>query len=78
VGDASLLARGITRVDGEFLRGDAVAIVSPEGVVIAHGLSEYDAAECRLLVGRHSSEHEALLGYSPRSAIVHRDQLVLL
>jgi len=78
VGDASLLARGITRVDGEFLRGDAVAIVSPEGAVIAHGLSEYDAAECRLLVGRHSSEHEALLGYSPRSAIVHRDQLVLL
>ena len=78
VGDASLLARGITRVDGEFLRGDAVAIVSPEGVVIAHGLSEYDAAECRLLVGRHSSEHEPLLGYSPRSAIVHRDQLVLL
>jgi len=78
VGDASLLARGITRVDGDFLRGDAVAIVSPEGQVIAHGLSEYDAAECGKLIGRHSSEHEALLGYSPRSAIVHRDQLVLL
>lgn len=78
VGDASLLARGITGVDGEFLRGDAVAIVSPEGAVIAHGLSEYDAAECRKLLGRHSTEHEALLGYSPRSAIVHRDQLVLL
>jgi glutamate 5-kinase len=77
-GGASLLARGITAVEGEFARGDAVAIRSPEGAVLAHGLSEYDAAECRRLLGRHSSEHEALLGYSPRSAIVHRDQLVLL
>lgn len=77
-GGASLLARGITAVEGEFARGDAVAIRSPEGTVLAHGLSEYDAAECRRLIGRHSSEHEALLGYSPRSAIVHRDQLVLL
>ena len=77
-GGASLLARGIAAVEGEFVRGDAVAIRSPDGAVIAHGLSEYDAAECRRLIGRHSSEHEALLGYSPRSAIVHRDQLVLL
>ena len=77
-GGASLLARGICAVEGDFARGDAVAIRSPEGAVIAHGLSEYDAAECRRLIGRHSSEHEALLGYSPRSAIVHRDQLVLL
>ncbi|MFC3173591.1 glutamate 5-kinase [Novosphingobium bradum] len=77
-GGASLLARGIAAVEGDFARGDAVAIRSPEGAVIAHGLSEYDAAECRRLLGRHSSEHEALLGYSPRSAIVHRDQLVLL
>lgn len=75
---ASLLARGIAAVDGEFARGDAVAIVAPDGRVIAHGLSEYEAAECRRLLGRHSSEHADLLGYAPRSAIVHRDQLVLL
>ncbi|HEY6868229.1 MAG TPA: PUA domain-containing protein, partial [Novosphingobium sp.] len=78
VGGASLLARGIIGVEGDFVRGDAVAIRSHEGTVLAHGLSEYDAAECRRLVGHHSNEHEVLLGYSPRSAIVHRDQLVLL
>jgi len=77
-GGASLLARGIVAVEGEFARGDAVEIRSAEGTAIAHGLSEYDAAECRLLVGRHSSEQAGLLGYAPRSAIVHRDQLVLL
>lgn len=75
---SSLLAAGITAVEGEFHRGDAVSICDSEGRVLAHGLAEYDAAECRLLLGHHSREHEALLGYAPRSAIVHRDQMVLL
>lgn len=78
LGGASLLAKGITAVDGEFARGDAVAIRAADGATLAHGLSEYDAAECIRLVGTHSSEHADLLGYAPRSAIVHRDQLVLL
>jgi glutamate 5-kinase len=75
---SSLLARGITAVEGLFERGDAVAIRDAAGATIAHGLIEYDAGECRLLLGRHSAEHAALLGYAPRPAIVHRDQLVLL
>ncbi len=75
---SSLLAAGITAVEGEFHRGDAVSIRNGEGRVLAHGLAEYDAAECRLLLGHHSREHETLLGYAPRSAIVHRDQMVLL
>lgn len=75
---SSLLAAGITAVEGQFQRGDAVAIRDAEGTPLAHGLAEYDAEECRKLIGRHSREHEALLGYAPRSAIVHRDQMVLL
>jgi glutamate 5-kinase len=74
----SLLAAGITGIDGLFHRGDAVAIRDAAGRTIAHGLSEYDAAECGMLKGRQSAEHAALLGYAPRSAVVHRDQLVLL
>ncbi|MFM5908296.1 MAG: glutamate 5-kinase [Novosphingobium sp.] len=75
---SSLLAAGITAIEGEFHRGDAVAICDGAGQALAHGLAEYDAAECRLLLGRHSRDHEAILGYAPRSAIVHRDQMVLL
>jgi len=75
---SSLLARGITGVSGEFHRGDAVAIRDGDGATLAHGLCEYDAIECARLVGHHSNEHADLLGYAPRSAIVHRDQLVLL
>ncbi len=75
---SSLLAAGITAIEGEFRRGDAIAIRDPAGHTLAHGLSEYDAAECVLLIGRQSAEHAELLGYAPRRAVVHRDQLVLL
>lgn len=75
---SSLLAAGINGVEGTFQRGDAVAIRSEAGAVLAQGLVEYGAAECAVLKGRQSGEHAALLGYAPRSAVVHRDQLVLL
>lgn len=75
---SSLLAAGVTAVEGTFLRGDAIAVHGPDGAVLARGLSEYDAAECAALMGRPSADHEALLGYAPRSALIHRDQLVML
>ena len=75
---SSLLAKGVTAIDGGFVRGDAVAIRDGDGRTLAHGLAEYDAAECGALIGTHSRDQAAILGYAPRSAIVHRDQLVLL
>jgi glutamate 5-kinase len=75
---SSLLAAGIVAVEGQFQRGDAVAVRDPEGAVIAHGLAEYDAADCAKLLGRKNAEHAAILGYAPRSAVVHRDQMVLI
>ena len=73
----SLLATGITGVDGQFGRGDPVSVAGPDGAAIAQGLVEYDAAECVRLMGRRTAEHEAILGYAPRAAVIHRDQLVL-
>ena len=75
---SSLLAAGITAVEGEFQRGDAVAIRDAEGRLLAHGLAEYDAGECTSLQGKNSRDHAQILGYAPRSAVVHRDQMVLL
>ena len=75
---SSLLAAGVTAVAGAFVRGDAVAVCDAAGAVLAHGLSEYDAGECAALKGRHSREHADILGYAPRNAMIHRDQLVLL
>lgn len=75
---SSLLAAGVVAVEGEFRRGDAVAVRDQQGRALANGLSEYDAAECRAIMGRQSADHAALLGYAPRPAVVHRDQMVLL
>ncbi|PKB19587.1 glutamate 5-kinase [Novosphingobium kunmingense] len=75
---SSLLAAGIARVEGEFQRGDAVAVRDEAGATLAHGLAEYDAVECARLMGRQSGDHAAILGYAPRSAVVHRDQMVVL
>ena len=74
----SLLASGITGVEGEFARGDPVAVIDTVGKPVAQGLAEYDAGEVEAIKGRRSEEHAALLGYAPRSAVIHRDQLVLL
>lgn len=74
----SLLATGITSVEGNFERGDPVAVHDSAGRLIARGLAEYSSAECAQLMGRRSDEHQAILGYAPRSAVIHRDQLVLL
>lgn len=74
---SSLLAKGVTAIDGAFLRGDPVSVLDGEGRTVAHGLSEYDSGECAAIRGLHSSEQAHVLGYAPRSAVIHRDQLVL-
>jgi glutamate 5-kinase len=73
----SLLPIGMTAVEGEFSRGDVIAIVDPQGVEIARGLSNYASAEARLICRKPSGEIEASLGYIAEPEMVHRDNLVL-
>ncbi|MBD3729542.1 MAG: glutamate 5-kinase [Sphingomonadales bacterium] len=74
----SLLAAGITVVEGKFERGDAVAVCDASGMVVAQGLAEYSTGECQALTGRRNSEQAEILGYAPRPAVIHRDHMVLL
>jgi glutamate 5-kinase len=74
---ASLLAAGSTRVDGAFRRGDPISILHAD-VEIARGLSEYDATDAARLLGLRTEHQAEVLGYAPRSALVHRDHLVLI
>ncbi len=76
-GGASLLAAGVTRVSGRFERGDVVAVVGPYGPV-ARGLIAYDSLDTATIAGQRNEAQAALLGYAPRAAVIHRDQLVLL
>ncbi|UVO51657.1 glutamate 5-kinase [Sphingomonas sp. SUN019] len=73
----SLLAAGVVRAEGSFARGDLVTIAGPSGP-IARGLAEYDASDAARLLGRRSEDHAAILGYAPRSALVHRNHMALL
>lgn len=74
----SLLASGILSLEGDFARGDPIGVQDESGKALAQGLAEYDSAEIERIKGRRSEEHAALLGYAPRSAVIHRNQLVLL
>jgi glutamate 5-kinase len=73
----SLLPIGMTAVQGEFSRGDVIAVRSPEGMEIARGLANYSSAEARLICRKASSEFEKLLGYTGEPEMVHRTNLVL-
>lgn len=77
-GKKSLLPIGITAVEGSFQRGDVIDLHSPDGTVVARGLSNYDAREIARLLKRHSNEIEGILGYVVAEEIVHRDNLVTL
>lgn len=73
----SLLAAGITRVEGRFDRGRAVRLVNDAGKPFATALAGYDSHECRLIAGKQSDQIEAALGYKRGVALVHATDLVL-
>lgn len=73
----SLLPIGMMAVEGQFARGDVIAVRRPDGEEVARGLANYAAAEARLLCRKSSTEFEALLGYSAEPEMVHRDNMVV-
>jgi len=75
---SSLLPVGVTRIEGEFDRGDLVACVGPDGGEVARGLVNYKAADASKIIGEPSRRIEALLGYIDEEELIHRDNLVLL
>jgi glutamate 5-kinase len=74
----SLLPIGVTRVKGEFVRGDPVAILDPDGREIARGLVGLDREEADLVKGKNSKRAAEVLGLGARSELVHRDNMVVL
>ncbi|MES2244608.1 MAG: glutamate 5-kinase [Pseudomonadota bacterium] len=73
----SLLPIGMTTVQGEFSRGDVIAIRDGDGTEVARGLANYSSAEARLICRKPSSEFEKLLGYTGEAEMIHRTNLVL-
>ncbi|MEN1970822.1 glutamate 5-kinase [Luteimonas sp. MJ204] len=75
---ASLLPGGVIGVEGDFSNHALVNLVSRQGRRIGRGLVEYHASDLQRIAGRHSQEIEGLLGFDNGSAVVRRDNLVLI
>ncbi len=73
----SLLPAGVTRIEGVFSRGDAVVVRGPDGAEIGRGLVACDVEDAARIRGRSSNEITTILGFAGRTAMIHRDDLVL-
>ena len=71
----SLLPSGILRVEGDFERGEVVAILSSDGTEIARGMANYNSEEVRLIAGKKTSEIEKILGANDYDEVIHRNNL---
>ena len=75
----SLLPIGVHEVEGDFVRGDVIAVRTRDGSAeVARGLANYSSTEARLIARKPSSQIEALLGYANEPELIHRTNLVLI
>jgi glutamate 5-kinase len=74
----SLLAAGVTRIDGFFNKGENILVIDQNNNQLARGLSSFSSEEINKIKGKQSREIEKILGYLSKSEIIHKDDMVLL
>ena len=74
----SLLAAGITKINGNFKKGENVIILDQNNVQLARGLSSFSSKEIDRIKGKQSKEIETILGYLSKTEVIHKDDMVLL
>tara|TARA_Y100001958_G_C21086693_1_gene441207 strand:- start:508 stop:921 length:414 start_codon:yes stop_codon:yes gene_type:complete len=72
----SLLAAGVTKISGNFKKGDNVLIVDDNTKQIGRGLSSFSSDEISKIKGRQSNEIEKILGYASKLEVIHIDDMV--
>ncbi|MFL2877904.1 MAG: glutamate 5-kinase [Candidatus Pelagibacter sp.] len=74
----SLLAAGVTKINGSFKKGENVLIIDQNEKHLARGLASFNSSEINKIKGKQSKEIEKILGYSSKSEIIHKDDMVML
>ena len=74
----SLLAAGVTKINGSFNKGENVLIVDQNENHLARGLASFNSNEINKIKGKQSKEIEKILGYLSKSEIIHKDDMVML
>jgi glutamate 5-kinase len=77
-GGKSLLPAGVTACEGTFTRGDVIRVFTDDGVHLASGMANYGADEVRRILGLHSDQITATLGFDYGEEVIHRNNLVLV
>lgn len=75
---SSLLPIGITSVEGGFGKGEVVSVVSPQGMEVARGLTNYASGDLEKIRGLRTSQIAEKLGQCPYAEVIHRDNMTLL
>ena len=73
----SLLAIGITGVEGNFGRGDVVSLLGEDGQEFARGLTNYDSPTTTRLKGQRLADLPSDSTNLPYEEIIHRDNLLV-
>ena len=73
----SLLAAGVVELDGDFAKGDVVALRGPDGMEIARGLTNYGHEDLLQIKGLRTSQIAKVLGECPYEEVIHRDNMVV-
>ena len=73
----SLLAIGVTGVEGYFSKGEIVSVLDPQGTEIARGLINFNSQQVFQIAGKRTEEITALLGPDADQAVIHRDNLAV-
>lgn len=73
----SLLPKGISRLEGNFSRGEVLLLCNSKGVHIAKGVSRYNSDALQLIIGYHSQDILSILGYEYGAVVVHRDDMII-
>ena len=74
----SLLASGITGIDGVWERKELIRINSPDGLEVARGVVELSSEELEKVRGKHSEEMLALIPNLEGEEVVHRDNMTMM
>lgn len=74
----SILPKGIVAVEGEFLSGAILDIVSLDGIILAKGITNYSSNEIETILGKTSKEAEELIGFEAKKGVIYADDMVIL
>lgn len=75
---SSLLAAGITGIEGNFSSYSTVRVLNTDKKEIARGIANYGSAELKKIIGRKTSEFPELLTGKIHDEVIHRDNMVIM